>query len=175
MSTSSSNLYNTTGIQLPKGACVVIVRTEWNAESIDKLEEGCKKVLEENGIHYKVITVPGAFEIAFCIKTYWDAFKYKDDRPHAFIALACIIRGDTPHFDYVCKAVTEGVVQLNLMLPVPTIFGVLTVDNHQQIVERSGGRHGHKGEESAIAALKMISLRHSFNTTNVAPHPVPAA
>ena len=175
MSTSSSNLYNTTGIQLPKGACVVIVRTEWNAESINKLEEGCKKVLEENGVHYNVVTVPGAFEIAFCIKTYWDAFKYKDDKPHAFIALACIIRGDTPHFDFVSKAVTEGVVQLNLLLPVPTIFGVLMVDNHQQIVERSGGGHGHKGEEAAIAALKMISLKHLFNTPNVITHPVPAA
>ena len=77
----------------------------------------------------------------------------------AFIALGCVIRGDTPHFDYVCKAVTDGVVQLNLLLPVPTIFGVLTVDNEEQAKERIGGRHGHKGEEAAITAIKMISTK----------------
>lgn len=168
MSSSSSNLYNTIGIQLPKGACVVIVRTEWNAESIDKLQAGCIKVLEENGLHYKVVTVPGAFEIAFCIKTFWDSQKYKDDKPHAFIALGCVIRGGTPHFDYVCKAVTDSVVQLNLLLPVPTIFGVLTVDNQLQIDERTGGSHGHKGEEAAIAAMKMIALKYSLNSAEKA-------
>ena len=162
MSNDSSKLYNTTGIRLPKGACVVIVRTEWNAASIDKLEDGCKKILEAHGIGFKVVTVPGAVEISFCIKSYWEAFKYRDDRPHAFIALGCVIKGDTPHFEYVCKAVTEGVVQLNHTLPVPTIFGVLTVYNQQQIDDRSGGAHGHKGEEAAIAAMKMISMKHAF-------------
>ena len=73
-----------------------------------------------------------------------------------------MLRGDTPHFDYVCKAVTDGVVQLNLMLPVPTIFGVFTVDNQQQADERIGGKHGHKGEEAAITALKMISFVQSL-------------
>jgi 6,7-dimethyl-8-ribityllumazine synthase len=68
------------------------------------------------------------------------------------------VRGDTPHFDYVCKAVTDGVVQLNLLLPVPVIFGVLTVNNEEQAKERIGGKHGHKGEEAAITALKMIGL-----------------
>ncbi|MEP7142675.1 MAG: 6,7-dimethyl-8-ribityllumazine synthase [Ferruginibacter sp.] len=165
MSTGSSNLYNVSGILLPKGACVVIVRTEWNAGSVDKLEEGCKKVLEENGVLYKIVAAPGAFEIAFCIRSYWDAHKYKEDKPHAFIALACVVRGGTPHFDYVCKAVTDGVVQLNLTLPVPTIFGVLTVDNQQQIDERTGGPHGHKGNEAAITALKMIALKNSFSGT----------
>ena len=163
MSDSASNLFNITGIRLPKGACVVIVRTEWNVQSIDKLEDGCKRVLEENGVSYSIVTVPGAFEIAFGIRSYWDAHKYKDDKPSAFIALACIIKGDTPHFEYVCKAVTEGVVQLNLTLPAPTIFGVLTVDNQQQIDERTGGGHGHKGEEAAITALKMIALKYSIN------------
>ena len=162
MSTSSNNLYDTSGIRLPAGACVVIVSTEWNAASISKLEEGCKKILDGHGVSHKVITVPGAFELAFSIKTYWDTYKYKDDKPHAFIALGCVVRGGTPHFDYVCKAVTDGVVQLNMLLPVPTIFGVLTVDNQQQIDERTGGTHGHKGEEAAITALKMISLKTSF-------------
>lgn len=162
MSTSSSNLYNTTGIQIPTDACVVIVRTEWNAESINKLEEGCKKVLDEHGITHTTLVVPGAFELAFCIRNYWDAHKYKDDKPNAFIALGCVVRGGTPHFDYVCKAVTDGVVHLNLTLPVPTIFGVLTVDNQQQIDERTGGTHGNKGEEAGITAIKMIALKRSF-------------
>jgi 6,7-dimethyl-8-ribityllumazine synthase len=75
------------------------------------------------------------------------------------------LRGDTPHFDYVCKAVTDGVLQLNMTLPIPTIFGVLTVDNQQQADERIGGKHGHKGEEAAITALKMIAVQKSFNIT----------
>lgn len=155
MAISTDNLYNTTGIQLPKDACVVIVRTEWNAVTIDKLQEGAIKVLQESGVQYKVVTVPGAFEIPFGIKKYWDTTSKK---PSAFIALACVLRGDTPHFDYVCKAVTDGVLQLNLTLPVPTIFGVLTVDTQQQIDERLGGKHGHKGVEAAVTALKMISI-----------------
>ena len=154
---SNSKLLNTdTGIP-KKNACIVLVKTEWNAVIVDELERGCKEKL---GL-YKVkkvitLTVPGAFEIPFAIKNYWqNAGKKK--RPDAFIALACIIRGDTPHFDYVSKAVTDGVVQLNLSLPVPTIFGVLTVDNEMQARERIGGMHGHKGEEAAITAIKMIN------------------
>ena len=162
MSTNSLNLNNTTGIQLKKDACVVIVRTEWNAETIDKLEAGCVAILNEHNVQHKTITVPGAFEITFGIKSYWEAHKYKEDKPCAFIALGCVLRGDTPHFDYVCNAVTDGVVQLNLILPVPTIFGILTVDNQLQIDERVGGKHGHKGEEAAITALKMIALKQSY-------------
>ena len=158
MSVNSNNLYNTSGIQIPKDACVVLVRTEWNAASVDKLEEGATSILKQHSVTYKTITVPGAFEIPFAIKKYWEQHKYKEDKPHAFIALGCVLRGDTPHFDYVCKAVTDGVVQLNLLLPVPTIFGVLTVDTQLQIDERLGGKHGHKGEEAAITALKMMNL-----------------
>ncbi|MBL7702181.1 MAG: 6,7-dimethyl-8-ribityllumazine synthase [Ferruginibacter sp.] len=162
MSTDTTKLTDTTGIQLPADACVVIVRTEWNAETIDKLEAGCKKILNDYKVQHMSITVPGAFEIPFAIKKYWDAHKYKDDKPCVFIALACVIRGGTPHFDYVCKAVTEGILQLNIVLPVPTIYGVITADNQQQVDERTGGTHGHKGEEAAITALKMISLVNSF-------------
>lgn len=162
MSVSSSNLYNISGIQLPKDACVVIVRTEWNAATVDKLEQGCIKILDETSVHHKTITVPGAFEIPFAIKTYWEANQYKKSKPHAFIALGCVLRGDTPHFEYVCQAVTNGVLQLNLVLPVPTIFGILTVDDQQQIDERTGGQHGHKGEEAAVTSLKMISLTGNY-------------
>ena len=162
---NSTLLKINSGIQSSAGACVVIVRTEWNAAIVDALENGCKKILAENDINdLRIINVPGAFEISFAIKAYWNEHKYKDDKPDAFVALGCVLRGDTPHFDYVCKAVTDGVVQLNLSLPVPTIFGVLTIDNQQQADERIGGKHGHKGEEAAITALKMIALIKSFKT-----------
>ena len=99
----------TTGI--PRDACVVIVRTEWNAAIVDALEEGCRKVMDSAGVACRVVTVPGAFEIPFGIRAYWDAHKYKDDRPQAFIALGCVLRGDTPHFEYVAGEleVTGGI------------------------------------------------------------------
>lgn len=162
MSADSKNLYDTTGIQLPAGACVVIVRTEWNAATIDKLEEACLQVLHEQNVQHRIITVPGAFEIPFTIKKYWEQHKYKDDKPHAFIALGCVLRGGTPHFEYVCQSVTSGITQLNLTIPVPTIFGVLTVDNQQQIDDRTGGAHGNKGAEAAVTAIKMIALVNNF-------------
>lgn len=158
MSASNHKLNDTTGIRVKPGACVVIVKTEWNPGIVDKLEEGCREELDKQGVHYTVLTVPGAFEISFAIRSYWDAHKYTDRKPAAFIALGCVVRGDTPHFDYVCRAVTDGILQLNLSIPVPSIFGVLTVDNEEQAKERVGGKHGHKGAESAITALKMISL-----------------
>ena len=153
---TNSKLLNIDAGILKKSACVVLVKTEWNAAIVDELEKGCRAKLEELKVK-KIITVvvPGAFEIPFAVKNYWEN-KRKKKKPDAFIALGCIIRGDTPHFDYVCKAVTDGVVQLNLLLPVPTIFGVLTVDNEEQARERIGGRHGHKGEEAAITAVKML-------------------
>ena len=158
MSDNTSGLYDFKGIQLPMDAFVLIVKTEWNEAVISKLEEGCLKILHEYKVNYQVITVPGAFEIPFAVKNYWEKAEKK---PSAFITLGCVLRGDTPHFEYVCRAVTDGVLQLNLLLPVPTIFGVLTVDNQQQADERLGGKHGHKGEEAAITAIKMISLSNS--------------
>ena len=162
MAISSPDIINTTGIQVPKDACVVIVRTEWNPAVVDLLEKGCTTFLDEHNVPYKIINVPGAFEIPFGVKFCWENHKYKTDRPRAFIALGCVLRGDTPHFDYVCKAVTDGILQLNLTLPVPVIFGVLTVDNDEQANERTGGRHGNKGAEAAATALKMIALSQSF-------------
>jgi 6,7-dimethyl-8-ribityllumazine synthase len=147
------------GIPTTKDAFVVIVKTEWNAHIVNKLEAGAKKVLKGQNVKFKVLTVPGAVEIPFAVKAYQENAKQKAD---AFITLGTVIRGDTPHFDYVCKAVTDGVLSLNMMLDVPTIFGVLTVENEQQAIERVGGIHGHKGEEAAITALKMIALNQSF-------------
>jgi 6,7-dimethyl-8-ribityllumazine synthase len=151
-----------TGILHVEDACVVLVKTEWNAAIVDELERGCISELQKN--HTKKIisiVVPGAIEIPFAIKSYWENTG-KKKQPDAFIALGCVVRGGTPHFEYVCQAVTQGIVLLNQSLPVPTIFGVLTVDNDQQAAERTGGIHGHKGEEAAITALKMISLNNSF-------------
>lgn len=157
---TNSNLFQIEAGILNKNACIVIVRTEWNAAIVDKLEEGCRNVLEQYGVRMiETLTVPGAFEIPHGIKMHWDVSNSRSDRPDAFIALGCVLRGDTPHFDYVCRAVTDGVMQLNLQLPVPAVFGVLTVDNQQQADERIGGKHGHKGEEAAITALKMIHLK----------------
>src|SRR5678816_2240930 len=156
---NKSNLNNLAGI-LPKDAFIVLVKTEWNAVIVDELERGCISKLRETGLKkVTTVTVPGAIEIPFAIKAYWEHSKdKKKKRPDAFIALGCVIRGGTPHFEYVCRAVTDGVVQLNLLLPVPTIFGVLTVDNEEQAMERIGGAHGHKGEEAAVTAIKMIPL-----------------
>ena len=151
-----------TGILKTKDACIVLVKTEWNSAIVDELEKGCIEELQKQGVKKIVtLTVPGAFEIPFGIKSHWENAG-KKNRADAFIALGCVIKGDTPHFDYVCRAVTDGVVQLNLALPVPVIFGVLTVDNEQQARERTGGAHGHKGNEAAITALKMIALKRSY-------------
>ena len=143
-----------------KNASVVVVRTEWNASVVDELFAGCRKMLEQQQIKYIDLQVPGAFEIPFTIKKYWE--KAGKKKPDAFIALGCVIQGDTPHFEYVCRAVTDGVAALNLRLPVPVIFGVLTVNNIEQARERTGGVHGHKGEEAADTALKMINLSRSL-------------
>lgn len=154
---NSKLLTATTGI-LTKDACIVLVKTEWNAAIVDELENGCRTELEKHGVsRIHTITVPGAVEIPFAIKNHWEKTG-KKKRADAFIALGTVIRGDTPHFDYVCQAVTAGVAQLNLLLPVPTIFGVLTVNNEEQARERIGGKHGHKGTEAALTALKMITL-----------------
>lgn len=151
-----------TGILNVRDACVVLVRTRWNAAIVDELEKGCTAELQKHEVKKIItVTVPGAFEIPFGVKMYWSSVP-KKKRPDAFIALGCVLKGDTPHFDYICKAVTEGILQLNLSLPVPVIFGVLTVDHEEQARERVGGKHGHKGEEAALSALQMISLKQSL-------------
>src|SRR4051794_25783126 len=96
---TKGNIELNKGIPVLKDAFVVIVKTEWNSHIINRLEDGCKKVLDENGVKSVTIVVPGAFEIPFAIKSYYAA----SQAPHAFIALGAVIRGDTPHFDYVCK------------------------------------------------------------------------
>lgn len=152
--TNSKLFQNIEGIQQLKDAFVVLVKTEWNAEIVDELESGCKKVLDKYGVKNKTIIVPGAVEIPFAIQRTF----YSDKTINAFIAFGCVVRGGTPHFEYVCQSVTNGITQLNLNLPVPVIFGVLTVDTIEQAKERIGGSNGHKGEEAAVTAVKMMML-----------------
>jgi len=156
MSTTGNNALQK-GIPRLKDAFIVIVKTEWNKNIVDKLESGAISILQEQNIKYKTITVPGSFEIPFAIRMH-----ARSKKANAFIALGTVIRGDTPHFDYVCKAITDGVLSLNLMLDVPVIFGVLTVNDEQQAMDRAGGSHGNKGEEAAITAIKMIALNRKL-------------
>jgi 6,7-dimethyl-8-ribityllumazine synthase len=143
---------------------IVIVKTEWNAHIVDELEAGCKRVLEKAGVaNITVLTVPGAVEIPFAINAFETRSAFEAE---AYIALGCIIKGDTPHFDYVCQSVTQGITTLNTQLDVPVIFGVLTVNTEEQANERIGGIHGHKGEEAALTALKMIALCRALDNTH---------
>ncbi|MGF7232996.1 6,7-dimethyl-8-ribityllumazine synthase [Arachidicoccus sp.] len=147
------------GIPQIKDAFVIIIKTEWNAHLVDKLEEGCINVLLQNNVKYRSISVPGAVEIPYAIKTYAESTQQSAD---AFITLGTVIRGGTPHFEYVCNMVTDGILSLNLCLKIPIIFGVLTVNSEEEVIERTGGIHGHKGEEAAITAIKMIALTRSL-------------
>jgi len=129
---------------------------------VDELERGCLKIFAAYSIKTKTIAVPGAVEIPFAIQQYASSH----NAISSFIAFGCVIRGGTPHFEYVCQSVTHGVTQLNLSLSVPVIFGVLTVDNIQQAKERVGGLHGHKGEEAAITAIKMMILNKQLKASH---------
>jgi 6,7-dimethyl-8-ribityllumazine synthase len=154
-STGNKKLVSIAGIPKLKDACIVIIKTEWNEDIVNELENGCLKILKQSSIKAVTITVPGAVEIPFAIQNYYRKAKKK---PNAFIALGCVIKGGTPHFEYVCQSVTQGITVLNTQLPVPTIFGVLTLNTTKQAWERLGGKHGHKGEEAAVTAIKMCSL-----------------
>ena len=156
---SKGNKTLSKGIPQIKDAFVIIVKTEWNKHVVDKLEKGALEIFQQQKITCKTFIVPGAVEIPFAIKAYAESNQKKAD---AFIALGTVIRGDTPHFDYVCKSITDGILSLNMLLDVPSIFGVLTVNDEQQALERVGGVHGNKGEESAITAIKMIALNRKL-------------
>lgn len=151
---NSKLLQHIEGIQSIKDALVVLVKTEWNSEIVDELEKGCKTVFQQYKVKFQTITVPGAVEIPFAIQQCWA----NNNAPTAFVALGCVVRGGTPHFEYVCQSVTHGITELNLNMQVPVIFGILTVDSMEQARERIGGVHGHKGEEAAITALKMMVI-----------------
>lgn len=163
MSIYNQTLLNDAGILHLESASVVIVYTEWNDFITNELTAGAERVLNEHKVSYRKYAVPGAFELPFAAKQIWEESKGTGNQPSAIITFGCVIRGETPHFDYVCKAVTDGVLQLNLELPVPVIFGILTVDNTRQATDRLGGAHGHKGEEGALTALKMIAFQRQLS------------
>lgn len=155
-STSLLDTHLLTHLKLPR---VAIVHTEWNDKIVRELVNGCESIVHQfTGEIIDNIAVPGAFELPFGCRQVWERYKEKNERPEAIIAFGAVIRGGTPHFDYVCRAVTDGILQLNLTLPIPVIFGVLTLDSEAQAWERLGGIHGHKGEEAGLTALKMIRV-----------------
>lgn len=137
-----------------KGSTVVVIKTTWNSHITEALNKGCVEKLASYGINVIEATVPGAVELTFA------AAHYAKTNPniHACIVLGCVIRGDTPHFEYVCQSVTQGITLLNTQLSIPVIFGVLTVDTEEQALERIGGKHGHKGEEAALTAIRMVAF-----------------
>ncbi len=139
-----------------------IVVSEWNQHITEKLLEGACNTLERHGVNEKNIyveRVPGSFELTFGAK---NLAKYKEI--DAVIVIGCVIRGDTPHFDYVCSSVTQGVTELNIQYDIPFIFGMLTTDNIQQAEDRSGGRYGNKGDEAAVTAIKMVDFTQKICT-----------
>lgn len=134
----------------------VVISTRWNEDVVGALEKGAVDALKESGVTLENIVtlkVPGAVELT-CAAS-WAIKKYA---PSAVIVLGCVIRGETPHFDYVCDSVTQGVTTLNARGEVPVIFGVLTVNDLQQALDRAGGRLGNKGTEAAVAAVEMANL-----------------
>ncbi len=136
-----------------------IVVSEWNEEITAALLQGAMDTLKKHGAkdeHIHVMTVPGSFELPF-----GGRIIAEKNNPDAVICLGCVVKGGTPHFDYVCQGVTHGIAELNLDHDIPFIFGVLTTDDQQQALDRCGGKHGNKGDEAAITAIKMIGLKES--------------
>ncbi len=133
-----------------------IVVSDWNPEITAALLDGAVKTLKKHGAEDENIIikhVPGSFELTFGAKALYDNIF-----PDVIICLGCVIQGETRHFDYICQSVTQGITQLNIDLNTPFIFGVLTVNSYDQAKERSGGKHGNKGDEAAVTAIKMASL-----------------
>ncbi|GHV05124.1 6,7-dimethyl-8-ribityllumazine synthase [Bacteroidia bacterium] len=138
-----------------------IVVSEWNKNITEALLKGAVETLECHGVNEDNITVlrvPGSFELTFGARLLAGT-----ETCDAIIALGCVVRGDTPHFDYVCSSVTHGITELNLSEDIPVVFGLLTTDNMQQAEDRAGGKYGNKGDEAAITAIKMAYLNLDFS------------
>ncbi|TXR54470.1 6,7-dimethyl-8-ribityllumazine synthase [Reinekea thalattae] len=138
-----------------RGKYAIIV-SRWNSFVVEHLKEGALDTLKRHGTadeDIEIVYVPGAFEFPVVAQKLADTKKYD-----AVIALGAVIRGGTPHFDYVAGECTKGLAQVSLNASIPVSFGVLTVDSIEQAIERSGTKAGNKGEEAAITALEMVSL-----------------
>ena len=140
-----------------KDVRVAIAVAEWNGHITGLLAQGAIDTLKANGVpagDIEVFSVPGTVELTFAASQLIEA-----ERFDAVIVIGVVIKGDTPHFDYVCQSVTQGVTALNADCDIPVIFSVLTVLDEQQALDRAGGRLGNKGAEGAEAALKMIAFK----------------
>jgi len=159
MATTGKNLssYNKKDIKNTDNLKIGIVVSQWNNQITDALYKGAFNTLIENGIskkNIKSLKVPGSFELVYGAKHLIETHKL-----NAIVAIGSIIQGETKHFDFVCNAVSQGIKDLNIKYNTPIIFCVLTDNTLQQAIDRSGGKHGNKGVECAVAALKMAILR----------------
>jgi 6,7-dimethyl-8-ribityllumazine synthase len=159
MATALKNLsaYDPESIPSAKDMRFAVIVSEWNPEITLVLKQGACDTLVKYGAnpnHIKVDYVPGSFELTSGARMVAEAGTYD-----AVICLGCIIRGETPHFDYICQGVAFGLTQLNVNYDIPFVFGVLTTETQKQAKERAGGKHGNKGVEAAITAIKMVALR----------------
>lgn len=158
MATAYHNLsdYDFNSVPDASGMRFGIVVSEWNDLITGALLEGAVRTLKRHGVkdeNILVYTVPGSFEL-----TFGSAQLVKSGKVDAVIALGCVIRGETPHFDYVCGGATQGITHLNATQDVPVIYGLVTTNNMQQAEDRAGGKLGNKGDECAIAAIKMVDF-----------------
>lgn len=147
-----------------KGMRVGIVVSEWNEPVTARLLEGAITTLINVGVSENDILirwVPGSFELVYGATALMDL--PAEVAPDAVIVLGCVIRGETPHFDYVCSGVTQGVAELNTRGKQPVIFGLLTNNTMQQSIDRAGGIHGNKGDEAAVTAVRMIAFKRSLS------------
>ena len=157
MATINNNLSDFNKDSLPDSSDmkIGIVVSQWNNKITDGLFNGAFTTLIESGVsenNIEKIEVPGSFELIFGAKV----LSRKD--VDAIICLGSVIQGETKHFDYVCQAVSNGIKDLNISLDIPVIFGVLTDNTIEQALNRSGGKHGNKGVEAAVTAIKMVHL-----------------
>jgi 6,7-dimethyl-8-ribityllumazine synthase len=152
--------HDSSKIPSAKGMRFALVVSEWNDEITYALRDGAIDTLVKYGAKEKNISVhyvPGSFELTAGAKWVADTKKYD-----AVICLGCVIQGETRHFDFICNAVAIGLTDLNTTNNIPFIFGVLTPENMQQAKARAGGKHGNKGVEAAVTAIKMAALRSSL-------------
>ena len=160
MATSTKNLstYDKASIPNAKNFRFGIVVSEWNPKITENLFQGAfDAFLECGAIKENIVrwNVPGSFELVYGCKQMQQSYDMLD----AIIAIGSVIQGETKHFDFVCQATAQGIKDLNVQSQIPVIFCVLTDDTLQQAIDRSGGKHGNKGVESAVAAVKMAQLR----------------
>ena len=163
MATASVNLSDFDATELPDASEMEfgLVVAEWNAEITDALAQGAISTLKAcgaKGMKIKRFSVPGTMELTYGAKLLCQKEKFD-----AVIVIGTVIQGETRHFDFVCQSVTHGVTELNLQYDTPVIYCVLTDNNIEQSKARSGGKHGNKGIECAVAALKMAGLRKVAN------------